>query len=330
MKTAICCIAKCENNYLKEWADYHFSLGFSHIFIYDNNNVDGERIEPVFDGYDNITIVDCRGKKAFQNKAYTSFYKQYGHHFDWIAFIDVDEFVTFSERSGIQSVDEFLGRFDRTVDIIHLNWMCYGDSGIVDFDSCNVLERFTYPLEYDKKVKFGFPENNHVKSIYRGGLNVDEMNIGPHTCELGSFRYVDATGKSCDSSCFNEYDFSVAYIRHYVTKTIVEWVLKKSRGRVAVYSSSDYYSFDRFFLYNDRTKEKERIIKYYFLFRDAVANADATDLALTKSKLEYTEKQLEHISRDYHVVVNSKAYRIGKKIIKPLLFLKSFNKKRNN
>lgn len=40
MKSAICSIARNENEYLDEWVTYHLNLGFDHIFIYDNNNPD--------------------------------------------------------------------------------------------------------------------------------------------------------------------------------------------------------------------------------------------------------------------------------------------------
>ena len=37
MKIAIVCIAKDEDNYLREWLDYHFKIGFDHIYVYQNN-----------------------------------------------------------------------------------------------------------------------------------------------------------------------------------------------------------------------------------------------------------------------------------------------------
>lgn len=322
MQTAICCIAKCENNYLREWVDYHLALGFSRIFIYDNNDVDGERIEPLFEDNKQVTILDCRGEKAYQNKAYTQFYKMYGNDFDWIAFIDVDEFITFSEKSGLKNIEDFLGRFDEKAQVIHLNWMCFGDNGIVDLGDYNVLGRFTIPLDFDKKVKYDFPENNHVKSIFRGKLRSDNIIIGAHTFDVGEFQVVDSRGNVCDNSFFLPYDFSIAYVRHYVTKTIIEWILKKSRGRVSTITSSDYYSFDRFFLYNGRTKEKECFIAYYSLLKESFMMANSTDLTLLNSKLEYIERQFEIVNGQYQRVIHSKAYKIGKFLMKPFSLLR--------
>lgn len=37
MKTALVCIAKDEDDYLKEWVDYHLRIGFDEIFVYQNN-----------------------------------------------------------------------------------------------------------------------------------------------------------------------------------------------------------------------------------------------------------------------------------------------------
>ena len=37
MRTALVCIAKNEDNYLDEWIKYHLKLGFSEIFVYQNN-----------------------------------------------------------------------------------------------------------------------------------------------------------------------------------------------------------------------------------------------------------------------------------------------------
>lgn len=37
MKKAICAIAKNEDKYIDEWAEYHFKLGIDDIFIFQND-----------------------------------------------------------------------------------------------------------------------------------------------------------------------------------------------------------------------------------------------------------------------------------------------------
>ena len=53
-----CCIittARYEEQYLDEWINYHLSLGFSHIYICDNNEPkDTLKLE-----YEKVTIIPC-------------------------------------------------------------------------------------------------------------------------------------------------------------------------------------------------------------------------------------------------------------------------------
>lgn len=65
MKIAIVSIAKNENLYIKDWIDYHLKLGFDDIYIYDNNDIDSEKISDVIDIniYKTVKIIDARGKR---------------------------------------------------------------------------------------------------------------------------------------------------------------------------------------------------------------------------------------------------------------------------
>lgn len=72
MNTLLCCIAKTENQYIREFIEYYKTLGVSHICIFDNNDKDGERFESVIRDYIDygfVTVIDYRGKK------YVSFWR---------------------------------------------------------------------------------------------------------------------------------------------------------------------------------------------------------------------------------------------------------------
>ncbi|MGV8093839.1 MAG: glycosyltransferase family 2 protein [Mangrovibacterium sp.] len=323
MQTAICCIVKCENSYLREWVDYHFKLGFNHIYIYDNNDVDGERIEGILSDYIGkyVSIIDCRGKKAYQSVAYTEFYNLYGDKYDWIAFIDADEFITFSEASGYLHINDYLLTIN-DFEVIHLNWMCYGDNDIVEYNSNKVLDRFTQPLPLDKHIQYDFPENNHVKSIIKGGLDLKGVPIIPHS-PPGSFRICDERGiERTENSFFKPYSFEIAYIRHYTTKTIYEWIQKIARGRATCNSIHDLYSVDRFFKYNDDTKEKRDVVNNFMFFKDVLITQSKTELDILKREYEGLFRENEKIKRDLDQIQTSKAYKLGKLLLKPLSFLK--------
>ena len=46
-KVCMCVIGKKENLYAKEFINYYKNLGYNHIFIYDNNDVNDEKFEDV-------------------------------------------------------------------------------------------------------------------------------------------------------------------------------------------------------------------------------------------------------------------------------------------
>ena len=66
IKVGLCMICKLENLYIQEFIDYYKKLGYNHIFIYDNNEINGERFEDVIQneidkGF--VSIINYRGDK---------------------------------------------------------------------------------------------------------------------------------------------------------------------------------------------------------------------------------------------------------------------------
>ena len=95
MKLAICAIAKHENNYIEEWVNHHIDvIGVDHIFLYDNNDIDYEPIQRrIVKNKDKLTIIPWAGSGSIQWSAYKNCYINHKDEYDWIAFIDVDEFI---------------------------------------------------------------------------------------------------------------------------------------------------------------------------------------------------------------------------------------------
>lgn len=268
-KIALCCIAKLENDYIRYFVEYYKNLHFDKIYLYDNNNPDSERFEEVIGDYIHdgfVEIIDFRGEKVAQLRAYQDCYDKHNKEYDWIAFFDIDEFLTFEDKST--NIHSFLQQKKyRPFQIMHINWKTYGDNDLLDNDGRDIVDRLKNPITpYDfKSLNSTIPENNHIKSIVRGGLSALTWNKNPHTPTSVYYQSCNPSGFSVEtSSPFQRYDFSIAYIRHYSTKTIGEWVRGKMRRGLpdrAEDAWNEVLNLDFFFRYNIKTKEKVEYAK---------------------------------------------------------------------
>lgn len=261
MKVALCCIGRLENQYAIEYVDYYKSIGFDKIFIYDNNHDGEEHFEDVLQSYIDdgfVTVIDYRNKEAAQLSAYNDCYSKYGNEYDWIAFFDFDEFLTLVKDKDIKS---YLSHFEGFQGV-KINWMTYTDNNLIKSDGRGVLERFTTPMEYDKAVTYKFPQNNHAKSIICGGIEGLKWNSTPHN--IKGIKYADSIGNETNDSPFQPYNYESAYIKHFSTKTIDEFINGKYEKGLGDRTIENYKKdVDRigyFFKINERTKEKEEYI----------------------------------------------------------------------
>ena len=265
-KVCMCAIGKNENNYTKEWIDYYKALGYNHIFIYDNNDPNGEKFEEVLSkeisaGF--VSIIDYRGfrgkRRAPQYDAYFDCYEKNSKEYDWLSFYDFDEFLVIKDNKTIQ---EFLNdeKFTECMDI-KINWITYSDNGHIYYENKPVLERFTEPLIQDS-------ENKHIKSMVRGHLkeNYWKKLKNPHS-SINNYITCIPTGQRTDSNSpfHTPPNHEYAYIQHHVTKSLEEFIEKSERGRsdCEVKINTKYWKgrFDFYFGRNNKTKEKLDYIK---------------------------------------------------------------------
>jgi hypothetical protein len=267
-----------ENDYIRFFVEYYKDLHFDKIIIYDNNELDGERFEEVIGDYIKlgfVELVDFRGKAAPQMEAYQDAYDRYNKDYDWLAFFDCDEFLTFVDNTN--DIHVFLSRdIYKPFQVIHFNWMDYGDNDMLDNDGRNVIDRFEKPiLPYSFKAQgHRIPDNKHVKSIVRGGLyNIKWSN--PHSPKSEFYHSCNNIGHSVKIGLYyQDIDYSISYLRHFKTKTIGEWIkCKMRRGDVYFTGEKGRHkgSLDEFFMYNEKTEDKmlyaEKLIHKYNIKR---------------------------------------------------------------
>lgn len=256
----ICAIAKYENDYLVEWVEHHLSIGFDKIYIYDNNDLNDDSVCHILEKYINdgkVILFDVRGKTSMQMKCYNEFYNLYKDLFEYCAFIDLDEFIVFNEKQDIKNIKELLTLFN-DADCLHLSWKVYGDNDLIYKQPGTCVERFKIPKDDNFKFCYDFPENMHIKSIVRGGMNNVAFKSNPHIINKKCKCY-NAIGELVDSlSPFMNPNYDVCYIKHFYTKTLEEY-LKNKMTRKAADINTDIYNLNRFFKYNSINADK---IKY--------------------------------------------------------------------
>ena len=96
IKIALCTMGKDENLYVEEFIEYYVKLGVNHLFIYDDNENNTEKIFDImnkqYQKY--VTIFETNIFKINnQTSAFTECYNNHKKEFDWFIMVDMDEYL---------------------------------------------------------------------------------------------------------------------------------------------------------------------------------------------------------------------------------------------
>ena len=258
-KIAICCIGKLENNYIREFVEYHKSIGFDNIILYDNNDPDGEHFEDVIKDYIDsgfVILKDYRGKQQAQIQSYTECYTEYQDAYDWIAFIDIDEFIHID--AGI-SIHEYLNlrKFNiNGVNAIKICWKQFTDNNIIKCsDDDYSIKKYTEFLPISNKLA-----SAQTKIILRTSLKNVKFSSPHGPLKDTRINCVNTAGEPCknDISISNN-TWNTASLYHYRFRTIHEYVMNKMvRLWPTNYGNGGktMLNLDFFFQFNTYSKEK--------------------------------------------------------------------------
>ena len=256
----LCTIGKKENLYAREFIEYYKQLGFDKIIIFDNNNLEDEKIEDVLQVYikaNFVTIINARGVESAQIPILNYCYLKYNMLFDWIAFFDFDEFLFIN---GSKTIKDYIYniRFQKCQTVL-FNWYFYDDNDLEKYENKKVLERFKRPSIKSKGVK----------SIIRGNLK-DIIIPSAHIIGINVKYFCDSNGKRVFPTSFYNINFPkdcLAYIKHFYTKTAEEFCDKISKGDIQFHKNHPNYrtiiqnKIDKFFSLNKITYEKINILE---------------------------------------------------------------------
>lgn len=217
LKSCLVAIAKDEDKYIEEWLAYHLKIGFDKIIVIRNN----WSYEPKL-ADDRFVFIDDNANDVYaQPRAYTTTLRRFCDEFEWMAFWDIDEFITLKKH---RTINEFLSDYDDFY-AVGINWRMFGDSHL-KYDRVNnsVLDRFTM---CGRKLSDGIKTIVHTrltgKNVYK---DIHHM-ISP----LGGMVNV-AKKPMTGTSNFGDLDeiIEIAYLNHYRNKTLEECLEKCLRN----------------------------------------------------------------------------------------------------
>ena len=256
MKVCLCTIGRRENLYVREFTNYYQKLGIDKIFLYDNNEKNGEKFDLILKDYiDNgfVQIIDFRGKYSPQMESMEDCRKNNFKNYNWLLFFDLDEYLFLRNYSNIK---DFLNQkhFEKC-QRIHLNWYIHTDNNLLLYDNRTLKQRFPNKKAYGKDKNL--PLSNYVKSILKG--NIDYKITNPHD--------LNSTLIGCNgfgiiqniSLITNSPEFYYYYIDHYYSKSTEEFANKITKGDVNHGFRNDginLFKIRAYFSFNELTKEK--------------------------------------------------------------------------
>jgi len=251
MKSAVCLIVRNEARDIAEWIAFHALVGFDTQIIFDNRSDDATpAIIQAAARLHDVRYHDWpNSSQRSQVLAYEAACNAYRLEFDWIAFLDSDEFIV---PAAAEPINKFLQRFD-TFSGIALHWAIFGANGHGDFPDGLVLESFT------RRASEAFFPARHVKSVIRPGFAAGCLN--PHCFDLRGHvqgSYCDARGQHVawwpegsgiiPGLTQAPPDYGVCSIHHYFTRSRAHWLAKLKRGYpsdVAIRKMEEFETYNR-------------------------------------------------------------------------------------
>ena len=237
----VCAIVKDEQRFIREWVEHNLKIGFDKLYIFEDFG-SKSHLEQVVDyvksGKVELTPLSTSGVLPHYRKG-TRVQQQLYDYFldrckkeglaDWIAFIDMDEFIMFEKGWGLKSLEQEFSDYGGVL----LSWKDYGASGHVKRPEGSVVKNYTQHIPEGTFIMGGTEWN--VKSLVNVSLVGNQRAV--HVFDGCVF----TDGKSF-------YDGSMVYckawINHYFTKSWEDYLDRIfARGNM----HNNYRCLDLFF-----------------------------------------------------------------------------------
>ena len=225
IKICICTLGKKENKYLRQFVEHYKNLEVDKIFLYDNNELNGEKFQEVIQDYVDsgfVEIIDWRGLKRQQLFIMNNCYLKNNRNYDWLIFYDIDEFIYLKDFSSLKTyLNDHRFRYCKKV---QLNWNMHTDNQLLYYDNRPLSVRFPERENKNRgKIKGAI---STIKSMIRGGIN----NLTIDCIHRLSYNLKACNGFGKEMKFLSIYtdkcDYEYYFIDHYYCKSTEEFIDK--------------------------------------------------------------------------------------------------------
>jgi hypothetical protein len=197
-----------DNDYLQEWIDYHLSIGFDKIIIYDHLSKD-----PVKSVYGPKVTIYWLERESLFIPEFIHNYTLKHHPSFWLAHFDVDEFIVLLEH---QKINDLLRNYEDH-GALGIPWSMFGSSGHISKPKGLVKDSYLYRRPDEKMW---------IKSIINTQFckRIDDPHHGIYTRSSVNEVYEPFEGPITDSPR------KLIKLNHYFTRSLEEYERKIKRG----------------------------------------------------------------------------------------------------
>ena len=140
-------ITRCKDEFfIKEFCDYYLQQGVDKIYVIDDNSNNKSIYNKIINNKNVIIIYE----KNIIKRNYTDlFYSKIRHYFEWIIYVDVDEFIT-TKKNIHKTIRNELETTFKDYDCIKIPWVMMSCNRI-EKNPNSILETNVYRWNHDKK-----------------------------------------------------------------------------------------------------------------------------------------------------------------------------------
>lgn len=225
---SVLAILKDEAHNIEEWLCHHMAIGVDHFFLYDNGSTDElhEVLKPYADhGVVTTVYFPMRGLQRDANNHVVRFF---GHTTEWIAYVDIDEFLV-PERD--ESITQVMAHYpDAEQVLVSRKEFCYSGRRT----PADGLVTETY-REYSEQVpRMGTSEVLAKPIIRSRGV----ARVGIHNALTVHGRTVNTAGEptSEEATVIEDPSYANLQMNHYFTKSWQEFQAKRTRATTSTHA----------------------------------------------------------------------------------------------